>query len=743
MQLVSGNLNTFGNTGQFETDPSTWGFTGFNGISHGRSNDFVFANLWACKSFYSGSSPSSVAEASLGRGLVAIVSGKKYVARVMVRMPSVNAIGLDAYVLSVKPIATVTYVANVVTTQTRTVAQAKAGWVELECTFDGVGVDPLIFPFGQDGVVQVFMEVSGGGNPQLQPFGAAYIDDFRIFEYVIPANPCTLAIDVPGTVVVNETSAPANNGSITVAITGGTAPFQYSRDGGATWQSSNQFTGLDAGTYNIVVREQNRISCSASQSFVVNTAAGGPTHSFTTQVVHESVAGANDGQITVTVSGTGGPFEFSRNGGTTWQTGNVFSGLAPATYSIVVRNAALQGVGQNVTVNAGAAAFEKVFWSRNPIVTTAAAQSGWNVLNNYRGFCDTRIEEVAGSSVFVSRLTQEQVPDATGGLRFNVQGAFQKILKAIPPTVNENTPRRLTDRIKLFKNFIGNLQDDLIVPPTTTASNPFLVLLGGLDKFTWRTNDFFSTLTTTRRFLTHAPVEKYVDTAQEDYLTFFVYAIGTTQLKLRARAFYDDNTDTTAILHTANGVQYGQLWQLPAGPNNCGVKTLQPAKNLLRYELSVLNQADALISEVRTYVLDVYSYPMKRFFMFLNSLGGFEVLRFYGQSETEEKYERQLVRKYLPDTYDAQAGEFENATVNGQSSYEFSSGYFEGQLALEWLRYMRDLLRTRQFYDVTNGARVPLIITNDALEGPADQNYENRFVRISCTEAYINENAPA
>ena len=736
MQLVSGNLNTIGNTGQFETDPSTWAFTGFNGISHARSNDFVFANLWACKSFYSGSSPSSVAQASLGRGLVAIVSGKKYVARVMVRMPSVNAIGLDAYVLSVKPIATVTYVTNVVTTQTRTVAQAKAGWVELECTFDGVGVDPLIFPFGQDGVVQVFMEVSGGGNPQLQPFGAAYIDDFRIFEYVIPANPCTLAIDVPGTVVVNETSAPANNGSITVAITGGTAPFQYSRDGGATWQSSNQFTGLDAGTYNIVVREQNRISCSASQSFVVNTAAGGPTHSFTTQVVHESVAGANDGQITVTASGTGGPFEFSRNGGTTWQTGNVFSGLAPATYSIVVRNSALQGVGQNVTVNAGAIIFERIWLSRNPIVYSRQAPANWQSQVNFRLFDEVRLEINTGTSV-LTPVHQVALTPINNKVDFQVREAFRGYLNAIPD-VNNSDIKRLTDRIKLFRHATGEVTGTNAVPVTLTESLPHLVMMGGLSKYRYASLDFFGQLSVSKQFMTWAPLRKRVDRAQPDYLNFFVWQVSATQLKISIRAYFDDATDQTSVVKTQTGVQYGQLYQIPTGPLNSGALQINPAKNVSRYEVTVLNQSDVAISQTREYVVEPDSHPRKRFILFLNSLGAYEVLLFTGQADTTVGVSKGTLQKFLPITYNPQDGEFESTYSTLRNSTNYSTGYFTEDNAREWQQYMRELLISRRTFDITAGELKPIIIRGGDYAMGGDQEYE-LFVRFTADDNYAEE----
>ena len=44
-----------------------------------------------------------------------------------------------------------------------------------------------------------------------------------------------------------------SDGSITLSASGGQAPYQFSIDGGSSWVTSNQFTGLSAGTYDAMV----------------------------------------------------------------------------------------------------------------------------------------------------------------------------------------------------------------------------------------------------------------------------------------------------------------------------------------------------------------------------------------------------------------------------------------------------------------------------------------------------------
>ncbi|MFN4255789.1 MAG: YCF48-related protein [Saprospiraceae bacterium] len=83
--------------------------------------------------------------------------------------------------------------------------------------------------------------------------------------------------------------------SITVSALGGVAPFQYSKNGGATFQSSPTFNGLTPGTYNLVVKDAT--SLTASLSATVNG-----TMALSTSVVLPLCAGGT-GEVSVAVSG--------------------------------------------------------------------------------------------------------------------------------------------------------------------------------------------------------------------------------------------------------------------------------------------------------------------------------------------------------------------------------------------------------------------------------------------------------
>jgi gliding motility-associated-like protein len=137
---------------------------------------------------------------------------------------------------------------------------------------------------------------------------------------------------ISGTVDVNP-SCTANDGSITVTATGGTTPYQYSNDNGVTFQAGNAFTGLGAGSYDIVVSDA--LGCTATVNVVLSTPAA-PTIS--NVATTDPTCGNNNGQIVITAAGGQTPYQYSIDNGVTFQASNTFGSLGTGTYDIVVED---------------------------------------------------------------------------------------------------------------------------------------------------------------------------------------------------------------------------------------------------------------------------------------------------------------------------------------------------------------------------------------------------------------------
>lgn len=122
------------------------------------------------------------------------------------------------------------------------------------------------------------------------------------------------------------------SGTITVLQpVAGTAPYEYSLDN-VNWQSSPVFNGLIAGTYTVYYREAN--GCANNLTITINEPTAMSSVEATTAAICN---GDPNGTITVTASGGVTPYQFSIDGGTTWQPGNVFT-VPAGNYTIQIQD---------------------------------------------------------------------------------------------------------------------------------------------------------------------------------------------------------------------------------------------------------------------------------------------------------------------------------------------------------------------------------------------------------------------
>ncbi|MBK7128655.1 MAG: gliding motility-associated C-terminal domain-containing protein [Crocinitomicaceae bacterium] len=122
------------------------------------------------------------------------------------------------------------------------------------------------------------------------------------------------------------------DGEVSVVANGGTAPYLYSADGGITLQSGSNLTGLCAGTQNIYVVDDNNCSITAVQTVNEPTAL-----SFTTTIT-PSTCGLPNGEIQVNAAGGTPVYNYSNNGGVSFQAGSTFTALASNNYNVIVED---------------------------------------------------------------------------------------------------------------------------------------------------------------------------------------------------------------------------------------------------------------------------------------------------------------------------------------------------------------------------------------------------------------------
>jgi len=149
----------------------------------------------------------------------------------------------------------------------------------------------------------------------------------------VPLTAAAVATDVPcPSNSTNVQNAANTGGTITVNVTGGTAPYLYSLNG-FNFQSSNFFGNLGTGTYNLVVIDAN--GCSQ-----IVTATVGEPDPMTLSIasITPATCGQSNGSITLTATGGDGVYFYYLNGQS--QGSNpTFTGLAAGTYTFSVCDA--------------------------------------------------------------------------------------------------------------------------------------------------------------------------------------------------------------------------------------------------------------------------------------------------------------------------------------------------------------------------------------------------------------------
>jgi hypothetical protein len=123
----------------------------------------------------------------------------------------------------------------------------------------------------------------------------------------------------------------SNNGSITAEGSGGTGVYSYAWSNGRTTAA---ITGLAAGSYTITVSDNNGCQDSFEQVITAPTALN-------FSVIgekHISCFDGSNGEIELLASGGVATYQYSRNGGTSWQPENIFGTLPEGTYTLTLQD---------------------------------------------------------------------------------------------------------------------------------------------------------------------------------------------------------------------------------------------------------------------------------------------------------------------------------------------------------------------------------------------------------------------
>ena len=199
--------------------------------------------------------------------------------------------------------------------------------------------------------VYIYIWDAGTGNQTTQTATGLTAGSYTVT--VKDANLCevsnTFTITQPDAITFTESHAPVtcnglSNGIINnIFASGGTPSYQYSINNGSNWSGSNTFTGLTAGSYQVLVKDVN--NCFSNVQNITITQP--PTLSLSTTVANVLCNGEASGTIDLSVTGGTSPYSYTWTGGSTMQD---LSNIPAGTYSVAVQDANLCSASISVTV---------------------------------------------------------------------------------------------------------------------------------------------------------------------------------------------------------------------------------------------------------------------------------------------------------------------------------------------------------------------------------------------------------
>ena len=723
INIISENLNTIGDSGRFETDRSTWLFGDTSLVRHVRSRSFVNEGTRSCRSEILNGSINITGFYIVPCSFLG-VAGKKYLLRSAVRAAQT---GPDASQIGITNNFTDLLKFSIIESINTTVGDAASAEQIIELKI--VVLENRVF-------TGFFVSLLAGSA--LSVGGFLFTDTFEVFEYEDVVFDCTLAPDTDNIAITDETAASANDGMITMAVTGSQGAIEFRLNSGS-WQSSSLFSGLAPGSYTLEVRETTELTCLISYQFAIQAFG---SYAIIIEKNDETIKGAQDGSIVITPQGGTAPYQYSIDVGSSFQPGNSFSGLAPGSYAVVVQdNDSIQAVA-NVTIGEGVIIYDNVYFTKNPIPYSRPQTSNATELN-YRIYNEVRVESSPGSNVFLKRIAMELEPELGGSTTFYLQQAFRAVFDPQPPVKSDvgNDLYKLTDRSAVYKNAYGDLFDDLEIPGSLTESGTFLVVYGGISKKQYPAlQDYFTSwLPSNKKFMTWLPYGGIeIDRSQEFYLQYFTSGV-PPQLKLLTDIFYDDQTSVLDLeVNTRSNIAYGDIYVIPCGSDQLALDTVDPTKTITSYRLWIADHNDANLTDKFTFKLTRFKRPNTRYFMYLNSLGAHEVLRCTGKASTKVTVQKDTMQQYLGHEYTALTPEVESFNASLQNSMEYSTGFLKGKTGLDYLKSLRDILLTTKFYDITDGTRKPLVVLAGDMNIEMDEEYRY-YLRFKCAEPYVEE----
>lgn len=326
------------------------------------------------------------------------------------------------------------------------------------------------------------------------------------------------------------------------------------------------------------------------------------------------------------------------------------------------------------------------------------------VRSNYEGLLDVYIEDEPGSDEYLSPITLISHPDESNKLRFRLEEYLSRAFNdPQKPTYNQTT---ITETENLIRRYYYRYAERYGVPSDSSkylvsdsilsafnAGVSFIDFAAGTFQTQYLTNS-------TNRFLTKMPRASEVTKTQQQYL-YYKQNNSATELRLRVKIYYQDNSTYTATFLTKAGPLNG-IAILPVGYSQLnleGVNSYSDTNPIVKYDVWVSYNTGSQLSETITFIVNADYRLYERVFLFRNSFNAFETVWFDGERKTKPNITLTTAQRTLEANYTSDAREETYHDRSHQDEFELSSGWREKDARMHLLEFFA----SEEVYEITSG----------------------------------------
>jgi hypothetical protein len=321
--------------------------------------------------------------------------------------------------------------------------------------------------------------------------------------------------------------------------------------------------------------------------------------------------------------------------------------------------------------------------------------------------------------------------DASGSVKFEAQEYIHANLLTVPPprfklTAAAYFQNVYTDYFMKYRTVFTDRSSGVYSQRSySDPDNVFCyALAGGLNREDLVLNnnlllDFFNDAATKKKWLTWMPEVRITDKDETHSLFFAIQQPAYTTYKLMAHVYSADTGQTISLTPHVN-VQYWRVVEFLTGYTQLGLSAYLDGK-VNRWELWLVDNANNVISDVQTYVLDEEYRENTRYFRFRNSWGVYDSLRCTGVFESIIEHEREKVN-YIenePETsYNAPGA---HTMVKEAQSFKANTGW----LSKDFLTYLRDFMISSDIYEIVDDKLLRCLLTSKKTNLEKDKDYNH------------------